>query len=111
MQKNKKRGRPPANLPKIYPINTRLDEVDEGILKKYCEEHNATRTEAISEAIYRLGDQEYFWSLQWRKKIKEYEKEVAVISGQMNELFESMSDMLKEMTAKSKLGSDRNEEK
>ncbi|GIP61120.1 hypothetical protein [Paenibacillus woosongensis] len=111
MQSKKRRGRPPAKLPKIYPLNTRLDEIEEGVLQKYCAEHKKTRTEAISEAIYRLSDQDYFWSQDWRKQIEEYEERITDLSKEMNLLVESMSNMLKEMAIKSKLRSDLNEEK
>lgn len=47
-------GRPKAENPKNIRYSIRLDAQTEAKLKKYCEEHEITKGEAIRQGIYLL---------------------------------------------------------
>lgn len=48
---NAKIGRPKVDKPKKIRYSIRLDEETEEKLKKYCEENNLTRGEAIRQGV------------------------------------------------------------
>ena len=47
-------GRPKIENPKSNPIHVRLDNESSEILKKYCEQENVAKTEAIRRGIHKL---------------------------------------------------------
>lgn len=47
-------GRPPIDNPKTERITVRLDNVSSAILKRYCEDKNVDKAEAIRRGIKEL---------------------------------------------------------
>ncbi|MNW51244.1 Ribbon-helix-helix protein, copG family [compost metagenome] len=111
MSYKKKRGRPQSENPKATPLTMRLDDAEDKILTDYCKKHNVTRSDAVREAIQRLNDssQNYFWTAEWREKLKGNEELFLQYSEQLSQAISQVILLIQEMNITSKQGSEQNE--
>lgn len=105
-------GRPPSPDPKGSPIPVRLDLASELILNAYCEKYKKKRTQAIRDAVHRLGEEssQYFWTPEWRTVLLDAEEHLRRQAADIQASIDATIQLLQDMRFKIGDGSEVSDE-